>query len=54
MEYLLISGSTYKIYHSFRRLCKDNGIDTSKITPDMLPANTPVGIIVAIQPDTRI
>jgi hypothetical protein len=56
MEYLLHdpSTNTYKLYHSLRRLCKETGIDHKKLTEDMLPAKTPRGLIIALDPDTRI
>lgn len=54
MEYLLVSGNTYKLYHSLRRLCVDNGIKPDQINKDLLPCMTPAGMIIALTPDTRV
>jgi hypothetical protein len=56
MEYLLHhpATNTYKLYHSLRMLCKMNGLDKSMINKDMLPVSTPKGLIIGLEPDTRI
>jgi hypothetical protein len=56
MEYLLHDASTnsYKLYHSFNRPCKDNGLDYRQIDKDQLPVSTPGGLIIALQPNTKV
>lgn len=54
MEYLLIKGGVYLLYHDFKTLCKENGIDHKKLKESMLPANTPVGLIIALIPNTKV
>jgi len=55
MEYLLHDPKTnsYKLYHSFSRLCKDNGLDHRQIDKDQLPVSTPRGLIIALEPKTK-
>lgn len=56
MEYLLHDPKTnsYKLYHSFGRLCRVNGIDQDKVSKDMLPVATSKGLIIALEPDTKL
>lgn len=56
MEYLLHNQATneYKLYHSLRRLCKENRLDPDRVKKQALPMLTPIGLIVGIVPDTRI
>lgn len=54
MEFILHHRNEYRIYHSLRRLCKENGLDPTKITRDRLPCQTPVGLIIAVIPDSRM
>jgi hypothetical protein len=53
MYFLLHFRNEYKIYHSLRRLCKENGLDPDKVKRDHLPCQTSAGYIVAVVPDTR-
>lgn len=54
MEYLLHNpqSNSYKLYHSLRRLCKENGLDV--VDKDQLPVSSSRGLIIALYPDTRI
>jgi hypothetical protein len=56
MEYLLHDPktNTYKLYHSFERLCRFHGIDKEQVSKDMLPVLTSKGIIIALTPDTKL
>ena len=54
MEYILHYRGEYRIYHSLRRLCKENGLDPNVYTRDRIPCQTHAGYIVGVIPDSRI
>lgn len=56
MEYLLHNPktNTYKLYHSLSRLCRENGLKSDAIKKDLLPVSTPVGLIIALEPNTKV
>jgi hypothetical protein len=56
MEYLLHDPKTnsYKLYHNFARLCRVHGIEKDQVSKDLLPVLTSKGIIIALEPDTKL
>lgn len=53
MYFLLVYGSTYKLYYSLSRLCRENDLDPKDHKKENLPLKTPKGFIYGLEPDTR-